>query len=118
MTPPTPGERAFRACGIAPLGVFVLLHLGVYGQVLLGRRKLGDADALRLSPWVIAVELVLVAAPLAFHGAYGLYLMTRRKARAALAGAHVLDRVQRASSLLVAAFVVDHFARFRWPMLS
>src|SRR5688500_8128545 len=118
MTARAPAERAFRACGIAPLGVFVLLHVGVYGQVLLGRRDLGDADATRLAPWVIALELVLVGGPLAFHGAYGLYLLTRREARAALGPTRAMDRVQRASSLLVMAFIVDHYARFRWPMLS
>jgi succinate dehydrogenase/fumarate reductase cytochrome b subunit len=118
MMAKTRGERAFRACGIAPLGVFVLLHVGTYGQVLVGRRDLGDPDATRLAPWVIALELVLVAGPLAFHSAYGLYLLARRKARAALGTTHVLDRAQRASSLLVLAFIVDHYLRFRWPMLS
>ncbi len=119
MTAKTPGERAFRACGIAPLGAFVLLHLGTYGRVLVGRRDLGDPDATRLAPWVIALELVLVTGPLAFHAAYGLYLLALRKAPAAPATTHhVLDRVQRASSFVVLAFIVDHYLRFRWPMLT
>ena len=115
---PTPGERAFRACGIAPLGVFVLLHVGMYGRALAGFRDFGDPDAIRLSPWVIALELALVAGPLAFHAGYGLHLLARRRNRPASGTLHVLDRVQRASSLLVLAFIADHYARFRWPMLS
>ena len=114
----TPAERTFRACGIAPLGIFVLLHVSLYARVLGGQRNLGDADATRLGPWVIALELVLVAAPLAFHAGYGLNLLARRKTRAASGTTKALDRVQRASSLLVLAFIVDHYARFRWPMLS
>src|SRR5687767_10774494 len=111
----TPGERAFRACGIAPVGVFVLLHVAVYARVLGGRRDLGDADATRLAPWLIALELALVSAPLAFHAGYGVYLLARRKLRTAVGATGVLDRVQRAVSLLVLAFIVDHYARFRWP---
>ncbi|HVJ20021.1 MAG TPA: hypothetical protein VM686_31620 [Polyangiaceae bacterium] len=115
---PTPLERVFRACGIAPLGVFVLLHVGLYARVLAGRRDFGDPDATRLAPWVIALELALVAGPLAFHAGYGLFALARRRARAASGTIAVLDRVQRASSLLVLAFIVDHYVRFRWPMLS
>jgi succinate dehydrogenase/fumarate reductase cytochrome b subunit len=115
---PTRAERAFRACGVAPLAVFVLLHLAVYGQVLAGRRSFGDPDVFRLSAWVIGVELALVAAPLAYHLLYGLYFLARRPARDAGGTQRTLDRVQRWSSLLVLAFVVDHFARFRWPILS
>jgi succinate dehydrogenase/fumarate reductase cytochrome b subunit len=114
----TPGERAFRACGIAPLGVFALLHVLLYARVLVGQRRFGDADAIRLSPWVVAVELVLVTGPLAFHALYGLYLLARRPPRPAAGSTRTLDRVQRATSLLVLAFIVDHYARFRWPLLG
>jgi len=114
----TLGERAFRACGIAPLGAFVLLHVALYGRVLAGQRDLGDSEASALSPWVIALELVLVTGPLVFHAGYGLYLLARGKRRSALGTTLLLDRVQRASSLLVLAFIVDHYVRFRWPMVS
>jgi hypothetical protein len=44
--------------------------------------------------------------------------MARGRPRPAAGTLHVLDRVQRASSLLVLGFIADHYARFRWPMLS
>lgn len=111
-------ERVFRACGVAPLGVFVLLHVLLYSRALLGVRALGSADGLRLSPWVIAVELVLVAGPLAFHALYGLHRLARGPGLAAAGSAGALDRLQRYSSPLLLVFIVDHYVRFRWPMLT
>ena len=115
---PTPWERAFRACGVAPLGVFVLLHVALYAKALWGRHDFGDGQAAGLAPWVVAIELLLVTGPLAYHAGYGLLVLSRRGPRAGSSPLQPLDRVQRATSLLVLAFVADHFARFRWPLLS
>lgn len=118
MAAPSRAERVFRACGVAPLGVFVLLHVLLYSRALLGVHTLGNADGLRLSLWVIAVELVLVAFPLAFHALYGLRQLARGPRLTAAGSAGALDRLQRYSSPLLLVFIADHYARFRWPMLT
>src|SRR5262245_34983136 len=101
----TPARRLFRACGVAPLGAFVLLHTLGYAQVLLGRRSFGDPDTLGVSAVELALELVLVLLPLAFHALYGVLLVLRTRAPSAPAP---LDRLQRWTSLLVLLFVIDH----------
>ncbi|HEV8244515.1 MAG TPA: hypothetical protein VGP93_01975 [Polyangiaceae bacterium] len=113
----TRARRLFRACGVAPLGAFVLLHVLGYCQVLLGRRSFGDPNALRVKSWELVLELLLVLLPLAYHGLYGLVLLFRARDTATPARP-LLDRLQRWTSPLVLLFVVDHFARFRWPILS
>ncbi len=112
----TRAASLFRACGVAPVGAFVLLHALGYAQVLFGRRSFGDPDARGPSALELVAEVALVLAPLAYHAAYGVFLLLRRP-RAADRSRAPLDRLQRFASVLVLIYIVDHFVRFRWPML-
>lgn len=114
-----PAARIFRACGIAPLGVFVVLHVLGYARILVGR-EFPSARRDALLWWELSLELTLVLLPLAYHAAFGLYVLMRPPAlrRAPNQDARALDKVQRYTSLLVLAFVFDHFARFRAPLLT
>ncbi len=114
----TRARRLFRASGVAPLGAFVLLHTLGYAQVLFGKRAFGDADDLGVGTLELTVEVLLVLLPLTFHAAYGGLLFARSRGAADPDRREPLDRLQRFASLVVLIFVVDHFARFRWPILS
>jgi succinate dehydrogenase/fumarate reductase cytochrome b subunit len=61
---------------------------------------------------------VLVGLPLALHALFGLVLWRRRAAApGAGSSARALLAAHRISGIVVALFLVDHFVRFRLPIL-
>lgn len=108
-------ERGFELTSVVPLAGFAVLHLGNYARALFGATEVGGRHA--LSAWAIGVEAVCVWLPLAFHVALAGPVWLRRRAQPAepaRAGGLTLHRLAGA---LLAPFVVDHFVRFRWPIL-
>ncbi|MDP9152541.1 MAG: hypothetical protein M3O36_21655 [Myxococcota bacterium] len=73
--------RLFSLTGIAPLAAFLVLHLYVNARALRDdasfARALGVFDRALLAPYL---PWLLVAAPLAFHAFFGLWLVVRRAA--------------------------------------
>jgi len=110
-------ERAFELTSVVPLGAFVVIHLVEYGRVLTGAAVVG---ARRFPPpALIALELVLVWAPLAFHVVFGAVVWRQRRKvpdpdPPGGVGLLVLNRL---SALLSLAFLVHHVVRFRLPIL-
>jgi len=106
--------------GTLPLGAFVLLHLWNNFHALQGQEAYRNAVHIaRSSPFVVALEVVGLYVPLAFHSAYGLALILKR--RTALGDAPSETRAaltaDRASSLVAFAFIAYHLAMFRIPVL-
>lgn len=105
-------DRAFELTAVVPLGVFVLLHSFDYGRVLFGEQTLGSRR--HPSALLIALEVLLVWLPFAGHAVLSLAVWRRRRtaeARTALAAAH------RVAGVVAGLFLVDHFVRFRLPIL-
>jgi succinate dehydrogenase/fumarate reductase cytochrome b subunit (b558 family) len=69
-------ERLFSLSGLVPLGAFLVVHLWMESRVLFGPRTFGSAAPGAL---LTAVDVVLVLAPLLFHGAYGAFLTVKRR---------------------------------------
>jgi succinate dehydrogenase / fumarate reductase cytochrome b subunit len=73
-------RRAFALTGVAPLGVFLVLHLAMNARALEGGTAFARAvRGLHDTPGVALFECLFVFAPLVFHGALGAWLIATRR---------------------------------------
>lgn len=101
-------RRLHSLTGVVPVGVFLVFHLGTNAWALRGAEAY-NAMARRLQglPFVVAVEILLIAAPLVFHGIYGLFLISSDEP--AYAGRRrLLSRAQRVTGVVLFGFVLFH----------
>ncbi len=124
MEPAAPATRAvgatldrwFELTSIVPLSAFALLHVVSYTLALGGVVEVGERASPALA-WRV-LEVLVVWVPLLAHVALspGVYARRRREPtpgpsfRASLV-AH------RVAGPVLAVFLVDHFIRFRWPIV-
>lgn len=109
-------ERAFAVTSVLPLGVWFGVHVSDYARVLFG---VTDGRASEpTSAAMIGVELVVVWLPLALHVLLGVAVWLRRRkqpettpTRTALVALH------RLTGVVLVPFLIDHFVRFRLPVL-
>lgn len=109
-------ERWFELTSVAPLAGFVVVHLGTYSSVLFGVQELGA----RRSPSVVAVvaEALFVWAPFAFHvGCAPVVWSRRRRGTAPSPSERAVLALHGGAGVVLAAFLLDHFVRFRLPIL-
>lgn len=109
-------DRWFELTSVAPLSAFALLHVAGYGRVLLGVGELGAREGPSLASRV--AEVLLIWAPLLFHvalspGVYG----RRRQERTKDASERASLVLHRLAGPVLGVFLVDHFFRFRFPIL-
>jgi succinate dehydrogenase / fumarate reductase cytochrome b subunit len=109
-------RRLFSLTGVAPLGAFLVLHVAVNACALWGDRAFARVvDALGRVPGLPLLEAVFVFAPLALHGAIGLWLIATRTPlevpRPYSPAVRVAIRVTGAVAL---AFIAMHLAEFRF----
>jgi succinate dehydrogenase/fumarate reductase cytochrome b subunit len=107
-------DRAFEASSVVPVGAFVVLHVARYATVLFGAETVGARSA--PSAPVLAAEALFVWLPLVFHAVYG-PAVWRRRAEEAPAPSSGLVVLHRLATLPLALFLIDHFVRFRLPIL-
>ena len=124
MEPAAPATRAvgstlarwFELTSVVPLAAFALLHVASYGRVLFGRGELGAWES--PSVGAQAAELLLVWAPLILHVALAPAVYGQRKHEPMLgASARASLALHRSSGLVLGVFLVDHFVRFRLPVV-
>jgi succinate dehydrogenase/fumarate reductase cytochrome b subunit len=124
VEPAAPAERAtggaldrwFALTSVVPLAGFVLVHVGTYASVLFGAEELGA----RRSPSAVALtaEVLFVWLPFAFHVGLAPRVWSRRRRTAAQAPSERATlALHRGAGVLLAAFLLDHFVRFRLPIL-
>jgi succinate dehydrogenase / fumarate reductase cytochrome b subunit len=94
----------------------LLEHLVTNASALYGRRSfLSAVERIQRIPGLLAIEVLGIFVPLAFHGAYGLSIA--RTARVDLARypyrSHWLFALQRVSGVIALAFVLVHLWHFR-----
>jgi succinate dehydrogenase/fumarate reductase cytochrome b subunit len=109
-------DRWFEVTSVVPLSAFALLHVANYGRVLLGVGELGARESPSLA--ARAAEALLIWAPLLLHvvlspGVYG----RRRQAATRDASEQALLALHRLSGPVLGVFLVEHFIRFRLPIL-
>jgi succinate dehydrogenase/fumarate reductase cytochrome b subunit (b558 family) len=98
--------------GIVPLAIYLVWHLTTYARALSGEAALGRALSwLARWPWLPAVGTIVIVVPLAFHAAYGITLVAKRR-KVGLA-----KTVQHASGVALLLFLVYHVAQVEVPLL-
>ncbi|HEX6276387.1 MAG TPA: hypothetical protein VFZ53_25275 [Polyangiaceae bacterium] len=105
-------DRLYEVTSVLPLGAFVLFHALDYGRLLAGVDEIGSRQ--RPSAFVVTAEAVFVWLPLLGHAVFSFSVWRRRSAvepRSASVLAH------RLAGMVTGAFLLDHFLRFRLPIL-
>lgn len=106
------------ACGVVPLGIFVLAHLLAMAQALRGPEAFDGALA-RLTPLRLTLEALLIGVPLVIHAGIGLSLA--KQARANLGSypysGNYAWALQRASGVVVLLFLLAHVWETRVKVL-
>jgi succinate dehydrogenase/fumarate reductase cytochrome b subunit len=110
-------ERWFETTSVLPLAAFAALHVGAYGRVLFGVTEMGARE--RPSPWLLAAEALFLWVPLGFHVAVAPRIWRQRRAESPpTASGRASLTLHRASGVVLAFFLLDHFVRFRLPVVS
>ena len=106
-------RRLFSLTGVVPLNAFLVLHLFDMWRATQSRSAF-ESSLLR-APWPLALELVVLWLPLAFHAAYGVRLLLRGDSLE-LATTNPRDPrriLLRGAAWLTLAFLVWHLVAFR-----
>jgi succinate dehydrogenase / fumarate reductase cytochrome b subunit len=108
--PRTLAGRLHSISGIVPVGVFLALHLYSNAEARRGAEAYNAlARRIQATPALLAVELLLVAAPLLYHGIYGLFrIADETPAPAARASRRTLAVAQRTTGVVLFVFVFVH----------
>jgi len=104
-------RRLHAISGLVPVGAFLVLHVISNGSALRGAASYEEmVRRLRATPALLLVEVLLIFAPLLYHGLYGLYLLATRPTGdpADPPGRRRLARFQRATGVPVFFFLFFH----------
>ena len=109
-------RRLHSLLGLVPIGIFMCLHLvlnsGAFGGAV---EYVNTIEFMRGMPFIIVMELALIAAPIIFHAFYGIYIVY-------LSGNNVLRYkylrnwfylLQRVTAIIVTIFVLFHVLTLR-----
>lgn len=107
-------RRLFSLSGVLPLSAFVIFHLATELRVL-GGREAFDAGLTTVSKARLLGAVIVLGVPLVFHAAYGIALGVRARPNLIRYpfAANWAYTLQRASGLLVLAFVTWHVYELR-----
>lgn len=105
-------RKCFELSSVVPLTVYVLVHLSSYLGALFGATHFGAGTG---NGFELALEIALVWLPLAFHVAYGAWLLQTQLEPAGSERRRSL--VLRASGVAALLFLVYHASWFRIPIL-
>ena len=109
-------DRWFEVTSVVPLSAFALLHVASYGRVLFGAGELGARESPSLA--ARGAEALLIWAPFLLHMALAPGVYGRRKQVGTLdTSEQALLTLHRLAGPLLGVFLVDHFLRFRLPIL-
>ncbi len=109
--PRTLAGRLHSISGVVPVGVFLAFHLYSNAEARRGADAYNAlARRIQGTPALLAIELLLVAAPLLFHGIYGLFRIADEAPTPAGTNTsrRALAVAQRATGVVLFAFVFIH----------
>ena len=109
-------RRFHSLIALIPLGIFVFVHFMLNSSIFLGNEAyMTMVNFMKHAPFVIVLELVLIAIPLIFHGLYGIYIVYLAKNNALQYKYYrnVAFYLQRITSLIMLAFLVWHVYTLR-----
>lgn len=104
--------------GVAPVGVFLLFHLWTNARALNGRASFDEGvSEIQKMPYLPALELGLVLAPLLFHAIYGVKLALEGRPNASVysGSRNWMYSAQRLTGLAAFAFVIWHLTEYWLP---
>ncbi len=111
QVPRTLARRLHSLSGVVPVGAFLAFHLYTNTAALRGADAYNAAaHRLQEMPLAVAIEILVIAVPLFFHGIYGLFLAAEEPPDAArpTPGRRALAIAQRTTGIVLFAFVLFH----------
>jgi succinate dehydrogenase / fumarate reductase, cytochrome b subunit len=118
VTATAPNERHFwlrrlhSLSGIVPVGAFLAFHLYENYEATRGPDAYNEmTHKLQTLPFAVALEIVVIAVPLFFHGIYGLFVTGTAKPNV-ISNYYVRNwmyLLQRATGIIVFAFILFHY---------
>lgn len=73
-------RRLHSLAGVFPIGLYVLIHLGINSFAASGAEIYDEiAEFLESLPYLIAIEIPFIWAPILYHAGYGVYIHARGK---------------------------------------
>ncbi|MEW6198681.1 MAG: succinate dehydrogenase [Planctomycetota bacterium] len=110
-------RRLHSLTGIIPVGVFLINHLLANSTAFLGSGHFNHhIELIHSLPWLLAIEIVFIFIPLAFHGAYGVLIAWQGKLNQNQYP--YMDNwrytLQRVTAWITIVFLLVHLAHFRF----
>jgi len=110
-------RRLHSLTGIVPIGAFLFNHLLTNSTAFLGPEHFDDhVKWLHSLPWLLAIEIVFIFIPLAFHAGYGVVIALQ--GRSNVNAYPYMDNwrytLQRVTAWITVVFVVVHLLHFRF----
>jgi len=109
-------RRLHSLSGLVPIGLYVLIHLGINSFAASGPDVYdGVAEFLESLPYLILIEIPFIWAPILFHAFYGLYIHARGQANP-IQYAYLnnwMYSLQRWSGIAAFGFIGWHFWQTR-----
>jgi len=103
------GKRLFSLSGIVPLGFFLVVHTWTNASAMRGQDAyVATVGSLARVPLLPLVEVLMVFLPLAFHAAYGTWMIATRAPMDASPLGPTLAKANRVSAALALVFVAWH----------
>lgn len=105
-------RRLHSLSGIVPIGGFLAFHLYENYQATRGAQAYNEmTHKLQTLPFAVAMEILVIAVPLLFHGIYGLFITGTAKPNV-ISNTYVRNVMyflQRATGVIVFAFILFHY---------
>lgn len=114
-------RRLHSITGLVPVGGFLAFHFYENSLAAQGPEVYNEAARrLQQLPFALALEILLIGAPLLYHGVYGLFLALGGGASASGESrpGPVLGPLQRVTGVVVFAFIVFHLGTTRLVQLQ
>ncbi len=105
-------RRLHSLSGIVPIGGFLAFHLYENYQATRGPDAYNEmTHRLQTMPFAVAMEILIIAVPLLFHGIYGLFITGTAKPNVISNPyvRNVMYFLQRATGVIVFAFILFHY---------
>lgn len=114
-------RRLHSLSGIVPVGGFLAFHLYENYQATRGADAYNEmTHKLQTLPFAVALEILVIAIPLLFHGVYGLFITGTARPNV-ISNAYVRNWMyflQRATGVIVFAFILFHYWTTRLVQLQ
>ncbi len=109
-------RRLHSLTGVAPVGLFLVIHLWTNARALYGRDAFARAvGGIQSTPLLALVEVVAILVPLTFHAVYGLVIAAQGSANAGRYGyaRNWTYLLQRVTGVAAFAFIALHVWQLR-----